>query len=292
MTKSYQKNKLLSACTSFQIGGPADWFCQAKKEKDLIEAIAFCHHKKIPFLIFGGGSNILFSDKGFRGMAIRMENKELRIKDGKVIAAAGASLNELVKLTAENSLTGLEFLAGIYGTVGGAIVGNAGAWQQNISDKVKRVRILNKNNQFKWLNQEECQFAYRQSRFKKTREIILEAEFELKKGNKKEIKEEIKENLAKRGGQPQEPSAGSIFINPKPNSAGDLIERCDLKGKRIGDAQISEKHANFIINLGGAKAADVLELIALAQKKVEEKFKITLQPEIIILDENGKQISY
>lgn len=285
-----KKKQLLASFTSFKIGGPADWFYQAKTEEDLIKTLGFCRNKKIPFLIFGGGSNILFSDQGFRGLAIRMENKEIKINDGKVLAAAGVSLNELVKLTAENSLSGLEFLVGIYGTVGGAIVGNTGAWQQNIGDQVKRVRVLDENNQFKWLNQKECQFAYRQSRFKKNKAIILEVEFELEKGNEKEIKERIKENLTKRGGQPQEPSAGSIFINPKPKSAGDLIEKCGLKGKRIGNAQISEKHANFIVNLGGAKAADVLELIALAQKKVEEKFKITLQPEIIILDENGNEI--
>jgi len=290
MSEDYQKNQPLSFHTSFRIGGPADWFYEAKNEKDLVKAITFCQKKKISFLILGGGSNILFSDKGFRGMVIKMENKEIRIKDGKVLVAAGVSLNELLKLTAENSLAGLEFLAGIYGTVGGAIIGNAGAWQENIGDKVKRVRALNKDHQFKWLNQEECQFAYRQSRFKKSKEIILTVELELKKDNQQKIKQKIKENLAKREAQPKEPSAGSIFINPKPKSAGSLIEACGLKGKRIGGAQISGGHANFIINLGGAKATDVLELIALAQKMVKEKFKITLQPEIIILDENGKQI--
>ncbi|PJA49734.1 hypothetical protein CO169_01245 [Candidatus Shapirobacteria bacterium CG_4_9_14_3_um_filter_39_13] len=122
--------------------------------------------------------------------------------------------------------------------------------------------------------------------------MILTVELELKKDNQQKIKQKIKENLAKREAQPKEPSAGSIFINPKPKSAGSLIEACGLKGKRIGGAQISGGHANFIINLGGAKATDVLELIALAQKMVKEKFKITLQPEIIILDENGKQIHY
>ncbi|MCJ7805017.1 UDP-N-acetylmuramate dehydrogenase [Patescibacteria group bacterium] len=290
--KDYQKNQKLSAYTSFRLGGPADWLYQVKNEKDLIEAIAFCRQKKIPFLILGGGSNILFSDKGFRGMIIRMENRGIKIENEKVIAGAGSPLNKLVKLTAENSLTGLEFLAGIYGTVGGAIVGNAGAWQENIGDKVKRVEIFDKNHQFKWLNREKCQFAYRQSRFKKNEEIILKAEFKLKKGNEREIKRKIGENMRKREKQPKESSAGSIFINPKPKSAGLLIEACGLKGKKIGKAQISEKHANFIVNLGGAKAADVLELIALAQKKVKEKFKITLQPEIIILDENGNQIHY
>jgi len=285
--KKYQKNQKLSTYSSFRLGGLADWFCQAKNEKDLMEAISFCQKKKIPFFILGGGSNILFSDKGFRGMVIKMENREIEIEKEKVMAGAGVSLKKLLQLTAENSLTGLEFLAGIYGTVGGAIVGNAGAWQENIGDKVERVRIFNKDDQFNWLNQEECQFVYRQSRFKKSKEIILKAEFKLKKGKEEEIKRKINENLAKREKQPQEPSAGSIFINPKPKSAGLLIEACGLKGKRIGGAQISEKHANFIVNLGGAKASDVLELIALAQKKVKEKFKITLQPEIIILDENG-----
>ncbi len=285
--KKYQKNQKLSIYSSFRLGGLADWFCQAKNEKDLIETIVFCQKQKIPFFVLGGGSNILFSDKGFRGMVIKIENREIKIKKEKVMAGAGVSLKKLLQLTAENSLTGLEFLAGIYGSVGGAIVGNAGAWQENIGDKVERVKIFNKGNQFKWLNQEECQFAYRQSRFKKSKEIILKVEFKLKEGDKRKIKRKISENLAKREKQPQEPSAGSIFINPKPKSAGLLIEACGLKGKRIGGAQISEKHANFIVNLGRAKTKDVLELIALAQKKVKEKFKITLQPEIIILNENG-----
>ena len=290
MIRDYQRNQRLSSHTSFKIGGPADWFCEIKNEEDLKKAIFFCRNKKIPFLIFGGGSNILFSDKGFRGMAIKMKNETSKIEESQVTVSAGLSLSKLIILSSENSLTGLEFLAGIYGTVGGAIVGNAGAWQENIGDKLKRVRILDKNNRFKWLNQKECQFAYRQSRFKKSKEIILEAEFELEKGDKEKISQKIKKNLIKRGGQPKEPSAGSIFINPKPEAAGSLIEKCGLKGKKFNQAQISEKHANFIINLGGAKAIDVLKLIALAQKKVEEKFKINLQPEIIILDEDGNQL--
>ena len=292
MTEGYQKNQPLSLYSSFRIGGPADWFHQSESEKDLKEALVFCQEKKIPFLILGGGSNILFSDKGFRGLAIKIKNEKLKVRDNKITAKAGVFLNKLIKVAAENCLGGLEFLAGIYGTVGGAIAGNAGAWQENIGDKVKRVRILDENHQFKWLNQQACQFDYRQSRFKKNKEIILEAEFELTRDEQSKIKQRIKENLIKREKQPQEPSAGSVFINPKPESAGYLIEKCGLKGKKIGKAQISEKHANFIVNLGGAKALDVLELIALAQKKVKEKFKITLQPEIIILDENGNKVYY
>jgi UDP-N-acetylmuramate dehydrogenase len=290
MARIYKKNQLLSNYTTFHIGGPADWFYQAGTEKDLIKAITFCQKEKIPFFILGSGSNVLFSDKGFRGMVIKIKKGNLKVRNCRVTARAGILLDELIKIATENSLIGLEFMAGIYGTVGGAVFGNAGAWQENIGDKVKKVRILDKNNQLEWLNQEECHFAYRQSRFKKSKEIILEVEFELKKGNKKEIKEKIKENLIKRQRQPKEFSAGSVFVNPKPKSAGSLIEACGLKGKTIGKAQISKKHANFIVNLGGAKATDVLELIALAQRMVEDRFKIILQPEIIILDENGKQI--
>lgn len=291
-----KKDVILAPLTTFNIGGPADWFEEVKNEKDLVEVITFCQDKKIPFLILGGGSNILFTDKGFRGMVIKVQSSKFKVKSYnskfKITAEAGAPLNKLVNLATKNSLSGLEFAAGIPGTVGGAVVGNAGAWQESIGDRVKRVKILDKKNRFKWLNQADCQFAYRQSRFKKTKEIVLAVELVLKKGDQKGIKQKIEENLKKRELLPKELSAGSIFINPKPQSAGDLIEKCGLKGKKIGGAQISEKHANFIVNLDGAKAADVLELISLAKKKVKEKFGINLKPEIIILDEYGDQVHY
>lgn len=280
-----KENQILSEFTTFKIGGPADWFYQAKSEEDLIKAIDFCYDQKIPFFILGGGSNLLITDKGFRGMVIKLENKEGKVLEEKIIVDSGLKLGELVNLATDNDLSGLEFLVGIPGTVGGAVVGNAGAWQQNIGDKIERVKVLDERKQIQWFNRIDCQFAYRQSRFKKKKEIILAVEFSLKKENHLIIKEKIKEYLAKRQSQPKSFSAGCIFINPKPKVAGSLIEECDLKGTRINNAEISPIHANFIINHGGAKAKDVLELISLAKKKVKEKFGIDLEEEIIILGE-------
>ncbi|MBM3205421.1 UDP-N-acetylmuramate dehydrogenase [Candidatus Shapirobacteria bacterium] len=290
MIKNLKKNQILAPYTTFQIGGPADWFLVIRKEKEILPAIQWAKGEKIPFFLLGKGSNVLFSDQGFRGLVLKMENEGLEIESGKLLVESGTSLKKLVELCLKNSLSGLEFLAGIPGSIGGAVVGNAGAWQQNIGDKVERVKVITKDDQLEWLNHGECQFGYRQSRFKQMNEIILQVELRLNRGDGEEIKKRIKDNLEKRQIQPQEPSAGSIFINPKPDSAGDLIEKCGLKGHQIGGAQISPKHANFIINTGEAKAKDVLELITLAREKVHSKFGLVLKPEVLVLNENGKQI--
>jgi len=286
-----KKDQLLAPYTTFKIGGPADWFCEAFSEKELLEAVKFAQEKKLPYFILGGGSNVLVSDLGFRGVVIKMDNGEWIMDNGKITAGAGITLDKLVNIATENSLSGLEFAAGIHGTLGGAVVGNAGAWQESFGDKVEQVKILDENGQIKWLNHADCQFIYRQSRFKKRKEIVLEVELKLTQGDKGEIQRKMTANLKKREGQPQEPSAGSIFINPKPQSAGDLIEKCGLKGKQIGEAKISEKHANFIVNLGGAKAQDVLKLIALAREEVKKKFDLNLKTEIIFLGEFNDKIS-
>jgi len=276
-------NELLAKYTTFKIGGPADFFVEVEKEEELIKLLKEFKEIKLPYFILGGGSNLLVADEGFRGIVIKMSNVKCQMSNGEIIAGAGVSLGKLVELAAKNSLAGLEFAAGIPGTVGGAVRGNAGAWQQAIGDKVKRVKVLTPQGEIRWLNNSDCQFSYRQSRFKKTKEIIWEVELELEKGDKKEIQEKTKENLAKRSSQPKEPSAGCIFVNPKPFAAGELIDKCGLKGKRIGDAQVSPKHANFIVNLGSAKAEDVIKLIELIKKKVKEKFGVNLKEEICFL---------
>ncbi len=285
-----KKNQFLAPYTTFKIGGLADWFCETRNEQEVVEAIKFAKEKKLPFFILGNGSNLLVSDDGFRGVIVKMENEEVQINNEKTLAEAGISLSKLVNVTQEKSLSGIEFMVGIPGTLGGVVFGNAGAWQQNIGDKVERVKILDKDNQFKWLDHDECQFSYRQSLFKNNQEIILAVELKLEKGNQLEIKNLMNENLKKRESQPKEPSAGSIFVNPKPQSAGDLIEKCGLKGKQIGQTQISQKHANFIVNLGGAKAEDVVKLIALAQKEVKKKFEIDLKTEIVFLGKFNDKI--
>jgi len=203
----------------------------------------------------------------------------------KVLVDAGVNMSNLINECLNNSLTGLEFMAGIPGTVGGSIRGNAGAWQNGISESVSRVKVLTEDNKVKWVDKEECQFSYRDSRFKHNKEIILAAELILEKGDSEQITRLIEENLKKREEQPKEPSAGCVFVNPKPLSAGKLIEECGLKGTRIGNAQISEKHANFVINLGGATAKDVVSLISLTKAKVKEKFNIDLKEEIVRIGE-------
>ena len=292
--------------TTLKIGGRAKYFFEAKTKKELIEAIKFARQKKLPFFILGGGSNLLVSDKGFDGLVIKFQVSSFKFQDNKIFAEAGVELNDLVKLSAENNLTGLEWAAGIPGTVGGAIYGNAAAFEQSMKDIVKSVEVfdVSKNTGVGPLQIKDCRFGYKESVFKKNKNlIILSCVLGLKKGNKKDynppttsshsslcserapIKKKIKYFLnQKKKTQPLKfLSAGCIFKNPKNISAGELIEKCGLKGKRIGRAMISEEHANFIVNLGKARSEDVLRLINLIKKKVKNKFGIELKEEIQFL---------
>jgi len=286
-------NEPLAKHTTFQIGGPADLFVEIEKETELIKLIKLVRVLDLPYFILGNGSKLLVADEGFRGIVIKIQNSKFstslklrgasKIQDYTIIVDAGVSVPDLLEKLATEGYTGLEFLAGIPGTVGGVVRGNAGAWLQQIGDKVNRVKILDDNNQIVWLSNKSCHFEYRQSRFKKTKEIILAVELELKKSDPKKIKAQIDEYLKQRQGQPKEPSVGSIFVNPKPKAAAELIEACGLKGKIIGKAKVSEKHANFIVNLGGAKASEVVKLIKLIKEKVKEKFGVELKEEVVYL---------
>ena len=286
-----QRNVLLRHYTTFKIGGPAKYFFVAKTKKDLIKAVKVAKKINLPFFILGGGSNLLVSDEGFDGLIIKIKNQNLKIKNAnqksKIIEAeAGVSLSQLVSVSLKNSLTGLEWAVGIPGTVGGAIWGNAGAFGKSMKDIIKSVKVLevkNKKSKIKNLTNRDCRFGYRDSIFKKNPNlIILSTEIKLEKGNKKEIKEKMKENLTyRKQTQPLSfPSAGSIFKNPKDYFAAKLIEKTGLKGKKIGNAQISKKHANFIVNLKRAKAIDVIQLINLVKKEVKKKCGIDLKEEI------------
>jgi UDP-N-acetylmuramate dehydrogenase len=206
-------------------------------------------------------------------------------QEGKIMVGAGMILSKLVNFCTQKGFSGLEFAAGVPGTLGGAVVGNAGAWQESIGEKVLRVKVLDNEGEIKWLEQKDCQFGYRESLFKREPLIILSVELLLRQESPQIIKQKVEENLNKRLSQPKEPSAGSVFINPKPDSAGVMIEKCGLKGYQIGGAKISDQHANFIINIGEAKACDVLELIALAKKKVKQQFGLELKTEIKFLKE-------
>ncbi len=288
-----KRDEPMSSHTTFGIGGPADLFYEARTEEEVIEAVKLCRELAAPYFILGGGSNLLVSDRGVRGVVIKISNIKYKqslslrdqISNTAVVAEAGVRLAELVEEVAKRSLTGLEFLVGIPGTVGGAIVGNAGAWQQAIGDKVGRVKVLDQDNETRWIARDGCQFGYRQSCFQGEEEIVLGVELNLVQGKTEEIKKKMEEYRSKRNQQPKEPSAGSIFVNPKPEAAGSLIEKAGLKGYRVGQAQISPLHANFIINLGGASCDDVLQLISRVKETVKEELNVTLQEEVKIVGE-------
>lgn len=305
-----KKNVSLKKYTTFKIGGKTSYFLEIKEEKKLIEILKFLKKEKIPFFILGGGSNVLFSDRGFKGVVIRFKNSQIEFKKNKIKVSAGCFLKNLVSFCIEKELSGLEFLAGIPGTLGGAVRGNCGAFGNSIGDFVEEVKVFDfKKMKIVYFSKQKCNFSYRESIFKKNKNlIILKVTLSLKKGRKEEIKRKIKEYLKyRKERQPLDyPSAGSIFKNfigkikdkklikkypelknfnlKKTIPAGYLIEKCNLKGKRKGGAEISKKHANFIINLGKAKAKDVIYLINLAKKKVKEKFKTDLKEEIEIVN--------
>lgn len=279
-----QKNVPLKNYTTFKIGGPAKYFFTAKTKEDLIKAISIAKKNKLPFFILGGGSNLLVSDKGFKGLVIKILNTKYKIQNTKIYAEAGTPLALIVFEAAKNNLTGFEWAVGIPGTIGGAVRGNAGTKDQSIKDVVEKVEVLDtKEGKIKFFRIKNCKFAYRDSIFKHNPNlIILSVVLQLKKSKKSEIQKEIKKKLRyKIKVQPLNfPSAGSIFKNPQDFSAGELIEKCGLKGKRIQNVEISKKHANFIINLGNGKAKDVIKLIKIIKEKVKEKFGIILEEEI------------
>jgi UDP-N-acetylmuramate dehydrogenase len=287
-----ERNVLLSKYTTFRIGGRAKYFFKARNKKELISAIKFAKSKRLPFFVLGGGSNLLVSDKGFRGVVIKIQITNYKFQTNSksqitgISVGAGLSLSKLVQLAAEKGLSGLEWAVGIPGTVGGAVYGNAGAFKKSMKDITKTVTVLEGGFKIKKYKNKDCRFGYRDSVFKHNKNlIIISTELKLKKGEKKEIQKKIKENLEyKKRVQPLNyASAGSIFKNPHNFSAGELIEKCGLKGKKIGGAKISEKHANFIVNLKKAKAKDVKNLINLIKKEVKKKFKINLEEEIRFL---------
>ena len=281
-----KKNVSLASHTTFGIGGPAQLFYKAKTNEELIRVIKAARELKIPYFILAGGSNILIADRGFAGLVIKVKSASWRIKiqNYKITAEAGTPLAKIVKAAQEHSLSGLECCIGIPGTVGGAVAGNAGAKNQWISQCIKSVTTLDKSGKVINLKKDDCQFGYRASCFKDNHsKVILDVILELKKENPKIIKEKTKQFTEARVNQPKEKSAGSIFKNPANDFAGRLIDAAGLKGKRVGEAQVSPQHANFIINLGRAKAKDVLTLIKLAQNKVKEKFGVKLELEIQLI---------
>jgi UDP-N-acetylmuramate dehydrogenase len=291
---SIKLNEPLADFCTYKIGGPAKCLFLAADIDQIVAGLEVAREKNFPFFILGGGSNVLFSDRGFDGLVLKIENSSIALAGGEAVArldvGAGTALSMLARYALDNSLTGMEWAAGIPGTVGGAIRGNAGAFHQEISESVAEVRalqILPEGIRESVMTKSECKFSYRESVFKHNRNlVIVSAVIRLRKGRAEEIKAAMDEYLAKKATtQPLEyPSAGSVFVNPPGFFAGKLVEDCGYKGKTIGGAQVSEKHSNFIVNRGGASARDVKELIARIKKIAKEKFNVDLKEEIEIVE--------
>ena len=265
-----EKDISLSTLTTYKTGGIAKLVVYPNNINNLKQMLKLIHKYNIKYFILGKGSNTLFSDKEFNGVIIKLDKlNNFKIKQTEIYVESGMILSKLVQASVKNELTGLEFAIGIPGTIGGAIYMNAGAYGNNMSNIVKSVIVLNEKFQIKEIPLEKLKFDYRYSIFQDNKNLIcVAANIKLEHGNHDEIASKIKENLLKRkNSQPLEyPSAGSVFRNPKGNYAGKIIEELGLKGKIIGGAEISTKHANFIINKNNnASSSDILNLIKLVQ---------------------------
>jgi UDP-N-acetylmuramate dehydrogenase len=289
-----KQNEKLSFHTTLGIGGEAAFFYVARKPEDLIKAIQIAKEVRIPFFVLGGGSNVLASDSGFKGLVIKNRCDKIFLNDKKIACQSGARLEDLISLSYENSLSGMEFAAGIPGTIGGAVYGNAGAFGKTVGDLLTDAVILNSQGRIESVKREYFQFGYRESKLRKTKDILLSATFELKKGEKEKIKREVHRNLERRRSRlPQEEkSAGCFFknvvnngftVNGKKISAGFLLEQVGAKRMRQGEAAVFERHANILINLGKAKAKDIRRLANSLKRKVKEEFDIDLEEEVVYL---------
>lgn len=270
--------------TTFKIGGPAEVFIDAASKEEVLKAVGICKKHRLSFMIIGNGSNLLVSDKGILGAVIsiggRMNNIE--VKDDLMYVQCGALLSVVSKTAQKHSLSGLEFASGIPGTLGGGIYMNAGAYGGELKDVVLSVTYADDKGSIITKENKDLDFSYRHSMFSDKNFVILEAVLKLSYGNEIKIREEMAElNRRRLEKQPLEfPSAGSTFKRPEGHFAGKLIQDAGLSGFRIGGAEVSKKHAGFVINTGDATAKDVLDLISHIQKTVFEKFGVSLEPEI------------
>jgi UDP-N-acetylmuramate dehydrogenase len=283
-------NEPLAKHTSFKIGGPADAFAKPATVAELKICLDFCVANGLPSFFLAGGTNLLVKDAGIRGLTIKLEGefKEIAITGKKLRAGAGTNLALISTKAGLAGLSGLEFAVGIPGSLGGGLVMNAGAHGGELSQVVTKIGLL-EDGAIKEIGPSEAGFEYRNSRFKNSGVLLLWAEMDLKEGNPAEISRHMEEVLAKRkASQPiHMPNAGCVFKNPPGNSAGRLIEEAGLKGLQEGGAQISELHANFVVNLGGAKAGEVLALMQTAREAVQKKFGVTLENEVLVVGEDA-----
>jgi UDP-N-acetylmuramate dehydrogenase len=302
-----KKNISLALYTTFRIGGPARFFVEAKNEEELIEALRYAKENNLEFFILAGGSNVLISDDGFNGLVVKLNNRKSTVDRNTIKADAGISIAKLIKISTENNLAGLEWAGGLPGTLGGAIRGNAGTFGFSMKDIVESVKVLDTENlKIKDYDLKSCEFEYRNSVFKKNSNlVILSAVLKFRFGDMNESQKKVKESIEWRKSVfPEIMSPGSFFKHTEPSEhnlkiirkiprfselklhekntipTGFVIEECGLKGKKMGGAMVSEKHANFIVNTGGATAQDVIMLSSFIKQQVRDKFGVELAEEV------------
>jgi UDP-N-acetylmuramate dehydrogenase len=277
----------MSRHTSLHIGGPADYFVRVRSEDDLVGAVRVARAAEVETFILGGGTNLLVADAGIRGVVLQNTWSDVTVRGSVLDAASGTPLASVAAAAARNGIIGLEWMATVPGTVGGAVHGNAGAFGSDTASALIDARLLDLNGDLWNATVDELEYSYRTSSLQHTPVICVRARFQGEPGDRptavKRIKELANERIAK---QPlAQPNTGSIFRNPPGDHAGRLIEAAGLKGTRIGDAVVSEKHANFIVNAGHATAADVRALLLRCQAEVKDRFGVDLVPEVELVGE-------
>lgn len=279
----------MSKHTTFRIGGPADFYLCPHSTKEVQQTVQICKEENLPYFILGNGSNLLVSDKGYRGAIIQLWKNfsDISVKDCCITAKGGALLSKVAAEALEEGLTGMEFASGIPGTIGGAVFMNAGAYGGEMKDIIKEVKVLDDQGEIRVLSNEEMKLGYRTSIVKEKGYTVLSAVLQLKKGEVSVIRETMEDLKNRRTSkQPLDmPSAGSTFKRPEGYFAGKLIMDSGLRGFSVGGAQVSEKHCGFVVNKGGATAEDVTALIREVQRRVKEKFGVELETEVRFLGE-------
>ncbi|NIM91347.1 MAG: UDP-N-acetylmuramate dehydrogenase [Candidatus Aminicenantes bacterium] len=292
LKKPLQKNISLRDYSNFRIGGKADYFFEATTVDELKKAILLARQYSLPYYLIGGGYNILFDDDGYRGLIIRNKAQGVGTRRREEIEAlSGTSLRQVLQFLTENGLAGLEFLAGIPGTIGGAVSSNAGAFDKSIGHFLSEAILLDKKGEEIQVRKDYFSFSYRQSQLTEKQAVLLKAVFKVQEGDKKKVQESIEKNLKiRKGKHPSEEvaCAGSFFKNPvlsdgKKVSAGFLLDQAGAKDLKVGRAAVYRGHANFIINLDRASAKDVLLLAQELKERVREKFSVELEEEVIFL---------
>lgn len=280
-------NEPMAAHTTFRVGGPAECMVEIEDAGQLAKLLRYMNQVECPFTVVGNGSNLLVSDKGYQGVILLIGKKmsEIRVEGNRIYAQAGASMAQIASAAQKSGLTGLEFASGIPGTVGGGVVMNAGAYGGELAQVVKEVHVISIEGEELCLDNDTMEFGYRRSILRENPFVVTEIVTELQPGDPGQIKAKMDELAAKRREkQPLEyPSAGSTFKRPEGYYAGELIMKAGLRGFQIGGARVADKHCGFVVNMGNATAADVMDVICEVQSRVKECFGVNLEPEIVFL---------